>query len=394
MNILKVIAIGVCLQPFGLTAQDSEIESILNEIEKNNIELKAMAQFIETEQVKLSSGNNLPDPIAGAYYLPFGNHSSGAYTEIQISQSFEFPTVYSARKRLNENQLLTNELHYALKRQDLLNTARKYCLELIVANKRLVHEQEWADNASAVYTQIEELYLKNQVGLLNLNKAKVAWIQGKFKIQQLKKDKSQLLLVLKSLNNGNVIALNASEWIPSIDLMNKDSLWTNKTLKDPWLNQLEQEKEIAKQQLRLSKNNSLPQITAGYNYQGIKGDTYSGIYAGLTIPLWSNRNNVKAAKSNVVFKETATHYKKQSAYLGFEKQYNDYQLLQLEFNEYKLALEGMNSEELLLKAYELGEISFIEYHMELRFYHDAIDTMLNYQAELYAIQSDLLKHNL
>ncbi len=394
MNILKVIAIGVCFQPFWLFAQEPEIESVLNEIEKNNIELKAMAQFIETEQVKLMSSNNLPDPIVGAYYLPFGTHSAGAYTEFQISQSFEFPTVYGARKKLNENQLLSYELDYAIKRQNILNHVRKYCLELIVANKRLVHESEWADNASKVYTQVEELYLKKQVGLLDLNKAKVAWIQEKFKIQQLEKDKSQLLLVLKSLNNGKAIVLDASEWIPSIDLMNKDSLWANKTLKDPWLNQLEQETEIAKQQLKLSKNNSLPQITAGYNYQGIKDDTYSGIYAGFTIPLWSNRNKVKAAKSNVVFKETAADYRKQSVYLGFEKQYNDYHLLQLEFNEYKLILDGMNSEELLLKAYELGEISFIEYHMELRFYHDAIDTMLNYQAELYAIQSDLLKHNL
>jgi len=392
MNILNVIAIGVCFHPFVLPAQ--EIESILNEIEKNNIELKSMAQFIESEQIKLKSGNNLPDPTAGVYYLPFGDNATGAYSEFQISQSFDFPTVYRARKNLNKNQLLSYELQYALKRQDLLNKTRKYCLELIVANKRLVHEKEWVANASKVYEQVEELYLKQQVGLLDLNKAKVAWIQEKFKIQQLMKDKSQLLLVLKSLNNGKTIALNASEWIPSIDLMNKDSLWVKKTLKDPWLNQLEQEKEIAKQQLKLSKNNSLPQITAGYNYQGIKGDTYSGIYAGLTIPLWSNRNKVKAAKSNVLYKETATDYRKQTAYLGFEKQYNDYQLLQLEFNEYKIALEGMNSQKLLLKAYELGEISFIEYHMELRFYHDAIDTMMSYQAQLYAIQSDLLKHDL
>ena len=99
-----VFAISVCLLSIAVAAQDSDIARVLNEIEGNNKELQAYSDLMHSRQLELASGNNLPDPIASAYYMPWGNHPGGSYTEFEITQSFEFPTVYGTRRDLIEKQ--------------------------------------------------------------------------------------------------------------------------------------------------------------------------------------------------------------------------------------------------------------------------------------------------
>ena len=64
------------------------------------------------------------------------------------------------------------------------------------------------------------------------------------------------------------------------------------------------------------------------------------------------------------------------------------------FQEYETTLSGLNSDELLLQAYQLGDLSFLEYYMELQFYRQAYDAMLDMQYRLYISQNQLLKHQL
>ncbi|MEQ9229439.1 MAG: TolC family protein [Cyclobacteriaceae bacterium] len=375
-------------------AQSQPIDSILKQVEQNNQELKALSELLESKRLKLKSGNNLPDPQIGAYFLPFGSHSTGDYTEFQISQSFEFPTVYSARGSLIEQQSVQLELDYQAKRQDVLADAKNHCLNLIYLNKRLITETLRVEQAKQVFEQVQELYEKEQVGLLELNKAKVAWMQEQFKIQQIASNIKNSLLQLVNLNGGNELSFTEREYSSSLVLAAKDSVWDEKQVQDPVLTQLKQQETIAQQSLSLAKNKSLPNLTAGYNIQGVAGERFSGVYAGVTLPLWSNQNKVKAAQSQVGFQQSFTSAKTLQAYASFGKQYNDYEIMLAKFREYEATVTGLNSDELLLQAYRLGELSFLEYYMELQFYRQAYDAMLDMQYELYISQNQLLKHQL
>ncbi|WP_162340380.1 TolC family protein [Cyclobacterium salsum] len=389
-----VFALCGCLLAFGGFAQSPSIDSILKQVEQNNQELKALSEYVEGKRLELKSGNNLPDPQLGAYYLPFGEHNTGDYTEFQISQSFEFPTVYSARGSLIDQQSAQLELDYQAKRQDILAEAKNHCLNLIYLNKRLDTESLRVEQARQVFDQVQELYEKEQVGILELNKAKVAWMQEQFRIQQIDSDVRNTLLQLVNLNGGNELSFTQSEYSASLFLAAKDAVWQEKQVQDPVLTQLNQQKAIAQQSLNLAKNKSFPNLTAGYNSQGVAGERFSGIYAGVTIPLWSNRNKVKAAQSQLDFQQSFNSSEKLQAYTSFEKQYNDYEMMLSKFKEYEATLSGLNSDKLLLRAYQLGELSFIEYYMELQFYRQAYDAMLDMQYQLYISQNQLLKHQL
>ena len=108
----KHIVFAICGYLFFINgfSQTNNIEDLLNEIEQNNTELKGFQSFIESQQLENKSTNNLPDPQLSGYYLPFGENTTGDYTEFQITQSIEFPTVYSARNRLIETQKEQMEL--------------------------------------------------------------------------------------------------------------------------------------------------------------------------------------------------------------------------------------------------------------------------------------------
>lgn len=383
-----------CLLSVVAFAQTTTIDSILKQVEQNNKELIALTEYVESKRLELNSGNNLPDPQLGAYYLPFGEHNTGDYTEFQVSQSFEFPTVYSARGGLIEEQSVQLELEYSSKRQEILTQTKEYCLNLIYLNKRLNIETHRVEQARQVFEQVQELYEKEQVGILELNKGKVAWMQEQFKIQQIESDKKNLILSLIQLNGGIGISFSSDDYESSLELAVKDSLWQEKQIQDPELVQLKQQEIIAQQSLRLTRNKSLPSLTAGFNSQGISGERFSGLYAGLSIPLWGNRHKVKAAQSQVDFQQSFTASMTSWVYTTFEKQYNDYRIILDKYLEYQTTLSGMNSDELLFQAYQLGEMSFLEYYMELQFYRQAYDAMLEMQYLLYISQTQLLKHQL
>ncbi|UCS93299.1 TolC family protein [Echinicola marina] len=393
---LKTIVFVLCgfLLSLGVYAQSTSIESILNQIEQNNQELIALGQYVESKRLDLKSGNNLPDPQFGAYYLPFGEHNSGDYTEFQITQSFEFPTVYGSRSNLIDQESRKLELEYQIKKQDVLALAKNYCLKLIYLDKRLNTETVRVEQAQKVFNQVQALFEKEQVGILEMNKAKVAWMKEQFKIQQIESEKKNIKLLLSNLNGGKEVSLLSNEYELPLDLQDRESIWQEKQLLDPIILDLKQQETIAEQNLRLAKNKALPNLTAGYNRQGVSNSHYSGGFIGVSIPLWNNHNKVKAAKSTVNFKKAFSSSRLSNAYAAYEKQFNDYQIMLSKFREYQNTLSDLDTEELLFQAYELGELSFLEYYMELQFYREAYDAMLEIEYQLYISHTQLLKHQL
>jgi cobalt-zinc-cadmium efflux system outer membrane protein len=194
-------------------------------------------------------------------------------------------------------------LQLLARRQEILLEAEQHCMELIHLRKRSQLEQERYDQAKKVVEHVEALHEKGQLGVLELNKARVAWMQVQFKVQRLENEESGLLLTLLDLNGGKDLIFQTSQYEGDLSLPAKEALWQEMRAKDPILRQLEQLQMIAAQSIKVAKSQGLPDLSVGYNYQGVSGSNYSGVYAGLSIPLWSNRHKVKAARSDLAFQE-------------------------------------------------------------------------------------------
>ena len=389
-----VSAICGCLCVVGGFAQSNSMGKLLNGIAQNNAELKAYRAFAESRQLENKSGNNLPDPQLSAFYLPYGENNGAEYKEYQISQSFEFPTVYGARGKWNDLQGQQMENEYAKLRQDILLQANKLIVAINTLQQRQELERTRREQGKQVYEQIQELYEKEQVGILDLNKAKIAWIQEQFVVEQIETEIQNTLLLLQKLNGGRPIDLDTIGFQEENEVEPFETLWQAKMVQDPALLQLKLGESVSQQKIKLEQNKALPDLTAGYNHQGVSGDNFSGFYGGVSIPLWNSKNKVKAAEAGYQYQLSQTEATTATLYARYQEQYNQYRLLLKKYREYQTTMETLDSESLLLKAFTLGELSFMDYYMELRFYRDALDRILQIEKELFQLRAELLKHQL
>lgn len=333
----KHIVFAICGFLFFIKgfSQNKNIEELLNEIEQNNIELKGYQSFIESQQLKNKSTNNLPDPQLSGYYLPFGDNTTGDYTEFQISQSFEFPSVYAARGKWNDSKSQQLALTYSKKRKEVLLHTKNLLLELVFLQKQKTIETERRTQGKQVFDQIQELFNKEQVGLLDLNKAKIAWIQEQFVVELIENDIQFLMSKLKTLNGGNPInGISLQTMFPQ-KIETIENLWQEKLTNEPLLQELKANEAASFQKVKLEKNKALPNVVLGYNYQGISGNNNSGFYGGISLPLWSSKNKVKAAKANYKYLQSNTQVITTSFYAQFQESYNRHELMLEKFNEYQ-----------------------------------------------------------
>lgn len=390
----SVSVIFGCLLSLNLFGQTDPFGELLTDIEQNNRQLQAYQLLMDSRNLGMSLENNLPDPQLTAYYLSFGEHSTDAYTEYQLSQNMEFPTVYLSRAELNERRKEKLRLQYGQLRQEILLKAKKQLLELLYLERRRELETERVEQAKKVLDQVDLLFQKGQVGILDLNKAKVAWLQDQFSVEQIEMQTSNLLLSLEKLNGGEPLAIDLAPIMESAELAPLQALWEEKRSTDATLALLEAEEALALQNVKLEKNKLLPDLTIGYNKQGISGDNYAGFFGGISIPLWNSRNKINAAEANLYYEQSNREAVSAALYSDYQEQYNQYELLAKKLAEYQQTLKGLNSEELLFKAYNLGELSFLEYNMELQFYRNAQNRMLEMQRDLNKLRAELLKHQL
>ena len=123
-------------------------------------------------------------------------------------------------------------------------------------------------------------------------------------------------------------------------LLDFSDIWEEKITQDPRLVALIKTEATALQNIKVEKQKSLPDITIGYNNQGISGNRISGVLGGITIPLWNSSNNVKAAKINYDFHVAHTVSELSRHEAIYFEQYNNYKLLKEKYSKYKETISG------------------------------------------------------
>ena len=72
----------------------------------------------------------------------------------------------------------------------------------------------------------------------------------------------------------------------------------------PLLSEMTSDLEASRFNEKLAKSLTLPKLSVGYMTETVVGQQYSGVTAGITIPLWENKNTVKQIKRSSLVSET------------------------------------------------------------------------------------------
>ena len=116
-----------------LYAQDP-YASILSEIEANSIQLSALREHIEADKLGNRSGLSLSNPEIEFNYLWGSPSPIGNRTDLSLSQSFDFPTVYGHRIKMAKLQNHNLDWLYKAERLQILLLAKEKLINLVYYN--------------------------------------------------------------------------------------------------------------------------------------------------------------------------------------------------------------------------------------------------------------------
>jgi outer membrane protein TolC len=379
--------------PVSLMAQIT-VDSVLAAIDKNNTTLSAMRNKAEAEKFKNQTGIYLQNPEVGFDYL-WGNSSDiGNKIDFSIKQSFDFPTAYGYRRQIADSRNLQTGFEYQQQRKDILYEARLLCTGIIYANALVEEYNKRLANAQNLADAYQAMYEKGQVSILEHNKAQLNLLNIRKEVERRAIERTSYLKQLSALNGGQAVELNQSSFQVRVLPADFDQWYSNAEKTNPSLQWLKQEIEVNMQQEKLNRALSLPKASAGYMSEKIVGEHFQGVSVGVSIPLWENKNTVKYAQAQTIALQSIEVDRKLQFYNQLKIQYEKAASLQKTALEYRQLLESSNNAVLLKKALDKGEITLINYLMEVSFTYSAMNNLLESEYELNKALSLLAQYEM
>lgn len=377
------------ISSYMAVAQPS-LKTILDSITVNNLQIKASSQNRDAEVILAKTGLTPTDPVIDYGYFPGDNPVIGTKTTLNVTQSFYFPTVYSRKKSgANLSAEKSGEIHLFKIRQILLQAASDY-IELVYLNKysdELKKRVSDADNAKIL---AEKRLQTGDANQLEINKSRIEALRWSNELRVNSTRIEEKWQLLTSMNGGKSITFPNPDY-PLWQLLPVDTLYSLAFRQDPLLKALGYDQKITANNVKLQNSLWIPQFKAGYGQETITEGTYRGVQAGISIPLWQNKNNVKSAQLQQLSTESSYAAYLQQLKSAIEARYKVVASLKTSVDEYKKVVESTNSQELLKKSLQTGNISILEYYRELAGWYETYDRYIISQRDYFAAMVYLMQ---
>jgi outer membrane protein TolC len=360
-------------------------QTVLGSVAANNLQIMASSENRDAERAFARTGLNPSDPQVEYGYFPGSNAGIGTKSTLSVSQSFYFPSVYTRKRtgaKLSGEK--SDELHRFNTRYILIEAASHY-MELVYLDKYLVELKKRAADAENVKILVEKRLQKGDANQLEFDKARMEALRwtNELRINTARKAEKEQLLA--AMNGGKSFVFENPEY-PLWQLLPIDSISSKAIQNDPALKVMGYDKLIAANNVKLQQSLWLPQFNAGYGQETILDGSYRGVQAGISIPLWQNKNMVNYARLQKQSTESRAHAYRQQLETKISAKYQVVASLKNNVYDYQKTAEGIQSQDLLQKSLNSGNISVLEFYRELSAWYEMYDRYLisvkNYYSEM------------
>lgn len=349
------------------------LQASLDTAFKNNLTVKNEKLRSEYQKKMIKTSASIPQTNAIGQY---GQINSAYYdNSFGVTQSFNFPTVYSNQKKILTEEWKTSVLNSALKEVE----TKKLVRQLFYGYLYLKQKETLLYNNDSIYASfLNKANLRFTSGESNvLEKITAETQRGNIAIQlnQLQKDLELILLQFRLVLNTTTAFVPYEQNIKYTGQIVTDSTIVNQ---HPLLKIMEQQKKVSFLNQKLEKSKLLPDLNFGYYNMTMKGTgsddityTYStrfqALQVGVGIPLFfgSQKAKINAAKINQSISENLFLQEKTNLQLEYKSAINQY-LMHLKTTNYFETVALKNSSQILEtanKQYVNGELNYLEWVM-------------------------------
>lgn len=375
-----IILYMVCAAAPILCAQSvlkSGWESWMAQIAQNNTTLKALHRQMQASVLANGSNLCLPDPEAEVAYLVGTPKGVPNRTNVSLTQSLDWDVLLGRRRALAKanNQVAYNDYRRAV--QQVLTEADEQFTSLVYYNKlcgELSQRQTLAEEIERLYQQKFE---RGDINQLEVNKVRLNASVCRADWARANNERQQILANLQRLNGGHAVAFTDTVYPlagkalpPLVDF--QSALAGSLAVQTAQAAVAQSEAEI-----KVAKAEGLPALTVGFQGEYIKQNNYSGLSLGFSVPIWGNsRKKIRKAEAELAANRLTVDDVIYQERAQVAKLYASAQQLQQAANALQKDMQLMNNDQLLRRSLELGQISLLDYLLELSFYYTARTSQL------------------
>lgn len=389
----KQYMIGVVGLFLAGSLQAQNIADVLQSIERNNKELQAQLQLTEAAKMEVQTQNSLSDPMID--YSPFfaKGVDGVASSELVVSQEFDFPTLYAARRQSGKLQQEVLDRQQQAVRRSILLDAKNLCLDLIRLNQEKALLDARKKNADELLTLFEKRLQEGDAGILEVNKIKMERMNVQTEVTQNNAAHRTALQSLLAMN-GNLPLEFTADTYPQIEkISDYNALYDEIMLTDADLLTSDAAARAAAKEVSVNKQNWLPKLSVGYRRNTSLDEKSNGFLIGGSIPLFSNRKKVKIARAQEVGARLQLDNARLQAEATVQSRYNEVLQLQEAMKAYDVPLMH-ETLDMLKQAVMAGQLSIIEYYVEVDGVYRNLQAYIQIENQYQKLMADIYKNRL
>lgn len=386
------IVIIFIFSTISLHAQ-TNFEAFLASVEKNNKEIISAKSLLEAEILNTKTGLLPENPFLEYGSFPGSDGASGTRKVIGITQSFEFPTVYFLKAKVAKNEATAHEYQFLVKRKEVLEHAGLMFFEYIFLAKQNQILKERLSNAENLKVIIDKKLEVGGTSIIEANKTRLQYIELKSSFTEIECELNHQKEKLVYLNGNQEFIMSDTNYF-NFTSPNIDSIIIEISNQSPEFLALDAKTQSSYYQLTTTKNQWLPDFSIGYEQETEPNATYKGIKLGLEIPLWNQANGIKHAKAKFNYYNDLSEDIKSQMISSISLLYEHTVEIKYILDEMKSSIENYSNQDYLHQAFEIGEISLIDYINELSFYYQIEDRILELEKEYYMNRLKIMSYKL
>ncbi|MCQ2149542.1 MAG: TolC family protein [Bacteroidales bacterium] len=384
-----IFTVGLVLMFGSCPAGAQNFAEILSSVEERNTTLNALRLQTEADRLSARTGLAPSDPgldLTHQRAMSGGNENK---LELNLMQTFDFPSVYCFRLRIAKGESLAADLRYAVKCKEILYAAHCECIDVVYHNALSRELRKCYETADTLYEAVSRKFRAEETSVLEFNKIRLARINAMRAYESNEVELQGHLDELARLNGGVPVSLDTDEFVPVELTEDFDAWFARAKERNPYLMELATLSVIAGDRVKEAGAMWLPKLSIGYRGEKTSGVLLQGIAGGVSIPLWENHGRVKAARAQAEAARAREDAAVREFYNSLKLKYQKLQKMLVIADEYRRRFAEMKSIDYLRAALECGEISLLEYQVEYDYWHDAFFGMMASECEIQKIVTDL-----
>ncbi|MDE7397361.1 MAG: TolC family protein [Muribaculum sp.] len=360
----------------------SYFDKIIDEILLNDPSFKAVKIEHAASLAVEKSENLLPGPEVEGEYLWASSPAEKNRIGFSVSQSFEWPTVYSARRKALSVKSEANDLLLRSELSDGRLAVRQLLIDIVFVRRRMALAASMCNTFDSLLVKYKSGFDRGEYSRFDYSKIKIERVRSQRNLSDYSLQYNQLMSSL-TIRNGGLTVDNIVGELDEFPLETMYSLSEYEQaygMANPALRLATANLNVAKNLLDVDKKKLLPDISVGYRFAREDGNNFHGLVVGFNLPfIYGTKAKTKSTSLSVEAAETRMDALAVQLRADLMSDYTYVSSLRDKLSELTSAADIIDCRQMLQKALYGGEISLVQYLLELNYYTELELEILDFE---------------